>query len=129
MTTALTLLLWSVALYAVYLFTQIGLAHSAYGLDHLFQPRDVAPPPNLRAERAKRALANFLETFPVLIALLVVAHFAAPGDGVVFWAGLVWFAARLVYLPLYIFGIVVVRSLVWIVSLLALIAIFLGILF
>ena len=46
----------------------------------------------------------------------VVANFAAPGDPLVFWGAIVWFAARLVYLPLYLFGIFMIRSLVWCVS-------------
>ena len=79
--------------------------------------------------RAERALKNFLETWPAFIILAVVAHLADPGDALVFWGAATWYAARLVYLPLYLFGIVYIRSLVWVVSATGLFLMFLGVLF
>ena len=43
-----------------------------------------------------------------------------PGEPLVFWGAIVWFAARIVYLPLYLFGVFMIRSLVWNVSLIGL---------
>ena len=63
------------------------------------------------------------------VVLLLIAHLARPGDPLVFWGALVWLAARLAYLPLYLFGIFMVRSLVWFVSAICLFLMFIGVLF
>lgn len=79
-----------------------------------------APPVSVMAGRAQRAAANFLETFPFFAAALVCAvaihhdgHLAVLGAQLYFWA-------RVVYLPIYLFGVPVVRSLVWGVALVGL---------
>lgn len=75
---------------------------------------DEAAPLGRLAGRAQRASRNFLETFPFFAAALVCAiamhregHLAVTGAHLYFWA-------RVVYLPVYLIGIPVVRSLVWI---------------
>ena len=129
MTLELTLLLWSLPLYGLYLGAQSLLFRGVYGVRFAVTPRDTPPPPNVYVERSERALRNFQETWPVFILLLLVAHLADPGDTLVFWGAVVWFAARLAYLPLYVFGVVWVRSLVWLVVLAGLGAMFIGVLF
>jgi uncharacterized MAPEG superfamily protein len=47
----------------------------------------------------------------------------------VLWGAIVWYAARIAYLPLYPFGIFMIRSLVWCVSAIGLAMMFFGILF
>ena len=69
------------------------------------------------AGRLGRACANYLETFPFFAALVlaVVANEAQSA-----WSALgvcLYLAGRLVYLPLYAFGVFLVRSLVWNVAL------------
>ena len=129
MTTELTLLLWSVALYGLYLGAQAILFRAIYGVHFAVTARDVPPPPSALVERCERALKNFQETWPVFIVLMLVAQLADAGDAVVFWGALVWLVARLAYLPLYLFGVVWVRSLVWLVALGGLAIIFFGLLF
>ncbi|MEY2853950.1 MAG: hypothetical protein RL030_1082 [Pseudomonadota bacterium] len=80
--------------------------------------RDGEPAPvSVHAGRTERASRNFLETFPFFAAAVVCAiatgsdgHLAVLGAQLYFWA-------RLAYLPIYVFGIPVVRSLVWMASL------------
>lgn len=83
--------------------------------------RDGEPPPvSPLAGRAQRASANFLETFPFFAAALVCAiALDRTGDRTVLGAQL-YFFARLAYLPIYLIGIPVVRSLVWGVALVGL---------
>ena len=129
MTTELTLLMWSVPLFGLYLGAQSVLFRAIYGVHFAVTARDAPPPSSAMVERSERALKNFQETWPVFIVLMLVAQLADPGDAVVVWGAIVWFAARLAYLPLYLFGVVWVRSLVWLVALGGLGIIFFGILF
>lgn len=70
----------------------------------------VAPLTGL-AHRADRALANFLETFPLFAALVLAAHVAHRESALTHWGVQLYFWARLAYVPLY--GVRLVRSFVW----------------
>jgi uncharacterized MAPEG superfamily protein len=129
MTTELSLLFWSLLVYALYLGAQTLFFRLQYGVEHAASARDSAAPEGVVLGRAERALRNFFETYPALIVLLVVAQLADHGDPLVFWGAVLWFVARLVYLPLYLGGVFMIRSLVWIVSLVGLMLMFFGILF
>lgn len=63
------------------------------------------------ANRYARALGNFLETFPIFAALVLAAHVADREGALTFWGVQLYFWARLAYVPLY--GVRIVRSLVW----------------
>lgn len=63
------------------------------------------------ANRFSRALANFLETFPLFAALVLAAHVTSREGTLTFWGAQLYFWARLAYVPLY--GVRVVRSLIW----------------
>lgn len=83
--------------------------------------RDGDPPPvSVHAARAQRASWNFLETF-VFFAAAVVCVIAIGRDGARAQLGAeIYFWARVAYLPIYLIGIPVIRSLVWIASLVGL---------
>ena len=65
------------------------------------------------AGRLSRACSNYLETFPFFAALVLAV--VATGAHSVWstWGVYLYLAGRLAYLPLYAFGIFLVRSLVW----------------
>ena len=98
-----------------------ALATASRGAKWNVSPRDGEPPPvSVTAGRAQRAAANFLETFPFFAAALVCAIAVShDGDRAQLGAQL-YFWARVAYLPIYVFGIPVIRSLVWGVSLVGL---------
>ena len=126
----LALLFWSLPLYGLYLGAQSLIYRWRYGVMFAATARDETP----RSEgdllgRAERALKNFLETWPAFIVLALVAHLSDPGDPVVFWGAAVWYAARIAYLPLYLWGVFGIRSLVWCVSATGLFVMFFGVLF
>jgi len=77
-----------------------------------------------RADRhgrpAGRASANFRETFPLFAAAVLVVYLAGRIGSLSAHGALVYVVARAVYLPLYAFGVPVVRSLVWVVSMIGL---------
>jgi uncharacterized MAPEG superfamily protein len=127
--TELTLLLWSLAVYALYLGTQSLIYRWHYGLMYAQTARDDPGPQGDLLGRAERALKNYNETYVPFVVLLLIAHQARPGDPLVFWGSVTWYAARIAYLPLYLFGVFAVRSLVWFVSAIGLFLMFVGVLF
>jgi uncharacterized MAPEG superfamily protein len=121
MTTELWLLFWSLWLHGLYLGAQALIFRWRFGIRYAASARDKELPEGELLGRAERALKNFQETWPVFISLALIGHLAMPGEALMFWGAIVWFAARIVYLPLYLFGVYMIRSLVWNVSLLGLI--------
>ena len=80
-------------------------------------PRDgAAPPPGKVAGRLMRAQANLFETLPIFAAAVIMAHIAGK-DGILTGVGAhLYFFGRLIYVPLYAFGVPYIRSLVWLVA-------------
>jgi len=80
-------------------------------------PRDEpAPPPGKLAGRLMRAQSNLFETLPLFAAAVIMAEVAGRTGGLTLWGAGLYFAARVVYVPLYAFGVPYVRSLVWLVA-------------
>ena len=125
----LTLLVWSTALFALYVGVQSTLYRMQHGIRFAQTARDDEAPPNPVNARAEKALRNLLETYPVFVALSVAAAMGAPGDGLVFWGQVAYLVARVAYLPLYVLGVEMVRSLVWLVSAAGLVMMFIGVVF
>jgi len=87
------------------------------GLPWAAGPRDEAMPSTTPVcGRLRRALLNFLETFPLFAAAVLVAHAVGGHDWMTVWGAQLYFWARVVYVPLYAFGIAYVRTLAWAVA-------------
>ena len=127
MSVELTCLLWSAALGFVYVMTQAALANSD-NVGGIEPNRDREPEFGLRAQRAGRALRNFLETYPLFIALVAVAELANRHGALTQYGAILYLVGRLIYLPLYIVGGGIVRSAVWSLALLGIVLMFIGIL-
>jgi len=81
-------------------------------------PRDgEAPPPGDLAGRLMRAQANLFETLPLFIGAVLIASIEGKFGVLTFWGTHLYFFARLIYVPLYAFGVPYIRSLVWLVGL------------
>ena len=65
------------------------------------------------AGRLARASANFAETFPYFAALVLAVEVTGQRDAYSYWGVVLYVGARVAYLPLYAFGVFLVRSLVW----------------
>ena len=112
-----------VELFAVCLSVILGLVHIVLashsaslqrGYRWTASARDQPLPPlSGVAGRLARASANFLETFPFFVAMIVVVHVTDAYGDLSKWGALSYLAGRLLYLPLYAFGIFLVRSLAW----------------
>ena len=119
----LTLLGWSVALLLVHIMVQGQLSTATRGLRFNAGPRDDNPAPlGPRAKRAERALRNYTETFPAFAALALALAVTGRTGGWGEAGAIIWLAARVLYLPLYVLGVPWLRSLVWAVSALGLVA-------
>ena len=129
MSVELTYLVWSAALFALYLNAQSITYRMQYGVMFASGARDEEPEkPNTLTARADRALRNFLETYAVFIALAVATELTGRSDWLTQWGAAIWFWLRIAYLPLYLAGIQYIRSLVWLVSAIGLAMMFFGVL-
>ena len=71
-------------------------------------------------------MRNFLETFPLFAAAVLIAALARRHNWMTEWGAVLYFVARVAYLSLYAFGVRVVRSLAWCVATLGIILILTG---
>ena len=111
---------WAIVLGLVQVMIAAGAVTRERGLAWNASARDgVAPPPGPLAARLQRAQANFLETFPFFAAAVLAVVLTQRQDSTTALAVQLYFWARLVYVPLYAAGIPYVRSLVWVVSIVA----------
>ena len=77
-------------------------------------PRDASLPPLQGvAGRLARACSNYLETFPFFAALVLAVVVTNSHSTWSIWGVYLYLAGRLVYLPLYAFGVFLARSLLW----------------
>lgn len=129
MSVELKMLGWSIVLGLAQVLLAVTLSIVQRGLPWHAGNRDTEPMPLTGAyARATRASHNFLETFAFFAAavlMVMVTHSTsektALGAELYFWA-------RVVYLPIYIFGIPFVRTLVWTVSIVGLVMVLSGVL-
>lgn len=68
------------------------------------------------AGRLARAQANLFETLPLFGAAVIMAHIAGKDGTLTFLGTHLYFFGRLVYLPLYAFGVAYLRTLVWLIA-------------
>ncbi|MGH6873265.1 MAG: MAPEG family protein [Rhizomicrobium sp.] len=107
-----------VAASSVFALVHIVIASHAASLQRGYRwtasARDAELPPLKGvAGRLDRALRNFLETFPVFLAAVFLVQILGRQGALSEWGAGLYFFARLAYLPLYAFGVPLVRSLVW----------------
>ncbi len=71
-------------------------------------------------ERLLRAQSNFLETFPLFASAVLIVAVSQTYSNYSYWGSLTYLIARIIYFPLYAFGIPVFRTLVWLISMIGL---------
>jgi uncharacterized MAPEG superfamily protein len=117
MNTELSVLAWGCVLAIVHIFIAVRFKTRQYGSKWNMGARDEElPPPQPIVGRLARAQANFFETFPVYAAAALIVSVAHLGSRWTAIGALLWLGARIVYLPLYAFGVPVVRTIVFLVS-------------
>jgi uncharacterized MAPEG superfamily protein len=112
----LQLLAAAVLVGLVHLLWAAAAAQPQRGLKWNVGPRDEPVVLTGMAGRLERAFANFRETFPLFAAAVVVVYLSGRIGFVSAHGALLYVVARLIYLPLYAFGVPVARSIVWLLS-------------
>jgi uncharacterized MAPEG superfamily protein len=105
----------------VHIFVAVRYKTAQYGREWNVGARDEAlPPASPITGRTARAQANFAETFPIAVVALLGVVIASRTSATTALGGWIWLGARVVYLPLYLAGIRVVRTIVWTISMIGL---------
>jgi uncharacterized MAPEG superfamily protein len=130
MTTELTLLAWTLVLAVAQILLPASLRSWETGLRYNTGPRDrpSLAPIGILTGRMMRAQANLFETLPLFIGAVLIAHVAQVHTTMTYWGAMFYFWARVVYVPLYAFGIPYIRSLAWLVSLIGVLMLLAGLL-
>jgi len=119
----------SVGLGLVHILTASHSASLQRGYRWTASARDEAVPPlGGVAGRLARALGNFNETFPYFAALALAIEFTGRHSTLSEWGAIAYLVGRALYLPLYAFGIPVVRSFAWNVATFGVIALLVALL-
>lgn len=101
----------------VHIFAAVHLKTKQYGRAWNVGARDEALPSlNPVAARLARAQANFQETFAIAIVALLGVVIAGRTSAWTAIGGWIWLGARIIYLPLYGFGVPVWRTATFAVS-------------
>jgi len=101
----------------VHIFAAVHLKTKQYGRAWNVGARDEALPPlNPVPARLARAQANFQETFAIAIVALLGVVIAGRTSSWTAIGGWIWLGARIIYLPLYGFGVPVWRTATFAVS-------------
>ena len=110
--TMTTIILLVLALYIVQIFLQ---ETSRFGFDFrgIVGTRDTLPEMSLTASRLNRAKNNMLEALPIFLPLAVLALVKSGDISAANHGAMVFLAARIVYIPAYVSGIPLLRSLSW----------------
>ena len=117
MTVELRMLTLSVVLGIVQIIAASYAANLQRGFRWTVSPRDEKVE-RLRgvAGRLDRALRNFVETFALFAAVVLVAHVTDTHDALTEWGARLYFLGRVAYVLVYAAGVPLIRSLVWIVA-------------
>ncbi|MFM2087554.1 MAG: hypothetical protein RLZZ237_2423 [Pseudomonadota bacterium] len=117
MTPELTILGWTLVLALVQIMLPSLSRTRETGTAYNVSARDGAGPPVGKITgRLQRAQANLFETLPLFAAAVLILHVTAQESTLTLYGAALYLAARVIYVPLYAFGIPVVRTLVWLVS-------------
>lgn len=110
----LTWLLIGTLVYALTFFTPSLFLIGAVGVGKYLGSRDEEPELSPVHGRAKRANRNFNENYPVFMGLGILA-FVVPEAGLASatTGAMIFVIARIIYLPLYLAAVPVMRSLVY----------------
>ena len=117
----LTILSWTLVLAVVQFMLPAVFRSREAGIAFNAGPRDEPGPPVGKVTgRLQRAQKNLYETLPLFAAAILIAHVAGREGALTLWGAWLYLIARVVYVPVYGFGVPMVRSIVWGVSLLGL---------
>jgi uncharacterized MAPEG superfamily protein len=111
MTPLLQILAWTLVLALVQIFLPAGARTLQYGMKWNASARDEAmPAPNKYAGRLARAQANLFETLPLFIGAVLIVHVSGVNSSLSLLGAQLYLGARILYVPLYAFGVPFLRG-------------------
>ena len=93
---------------------QVGNSYTVSARDEGIQPQGIAA-------RLSRAQANFNETFPIFIACVFIVYATDASGDLSKWGCGLYLSGRIVFLPLYAFGVPWLRTFSWNIATLGLV--------
>jgi uncharacterized MAPEG superfamily protein len=124
--TEIAVLAWSVILLLVHITVESLALIKDAGAAYALSSRDEAKPVSPVTARLTRALRNFIETYPAFVALALALAVTGKHGGLGATGALIWFWARVVYVPIFAAGIAGVRTATWTVSMIGLVLMLIG---
>jgi uncharacterized MAPEG superfamily protein len=115
-------ILWGLLMYLVHIFLPPGIFFMRPGdpidvkLKFAAGSRDEPMQFTVGYERAKRAQRNYEESLPFFLTLALLLLYTENTEALASRGAMVFLIARMAYLPTYVAGIPMVRTLVWLVS-------------
>jgi uncharacterized MAPEG superfamily protein len=114
LTPELKFVAWSVVLGFVYVLLPVAISTRVNGMKWNAGSRDEpAKPSSLMGQRLERAQRNFFETYPMFLAAMLIAVALHKSNHWITWGAEAYVWGRLIYIPLYAFGVAYARSLAW----------------
>ena len=117
MTPELTYLTYGVILLIAHALIQATASDLTKGLGWALGPQDEAREQPAWADRLQRALRNYLETFPGVVAIILILAVTDKSTELSATGAALWFWARVAYIPAFVSGIPLVRSIAWFAAL------------
>jgi uncharacterized MAPEG superfamily protein len=122
MSTELTMLALAAAFGLFQLMFGARMGNNQRGLAWNVGPRDTpSPPVSPVAGRLERTSRNFMETFPFFAVAVILLAMLNRHNWATVWGTETYLAARVIYMPLYGFGVPGLRTIVWLIATLAII--------
>jgi len=123
MSVELTMLAFAMALGMVQLLLAGRMNNGQRGAKWNLGARDGEPPPvSAIAARTERARKNFMETFPFFASAVLALSILSRHNNWTVYGSEAYVAARVLYLPLYMFGVFGLRTFVWLIGTIGLVA-------
>jgi len=114
-----------IAAFLPFIWTGVAKLTGGFGIKTNREPRSWQDSLEGRARRAHNAHLNSFEAFPAFAAGVIIAHLVgkAPQGTIDMWA-MIFIGARVIYGFFYIFDLSRLRSLIWMVGIVATVAMF-----
>jgi uncharacterized MAPEG superfamily protein len=127
MTIEMKLLLWSVVIGLVQCLATGFAVTGQRGIKFGGSARDDQQPIGGIGGRVIRAYSNFMETYAFFAALVLVGQLLNRHSASTVLGANLYFWARVVYWPLYVAGVPMARSLVWLVAVVGIVMLLAGV--
>jgi uncharacterized MAPEG superfamily protein len=119
--TEISILAWSVVLLLAHIVAQTLSLTKDAGLAYAVSARDDAVDISRVTDRLTRGLRNFVETYGAFVALALALAVTGKTGGLGATGAVIWFFARIVYVPIFALGTPMVRTAVWTISVIGLV--------